>query len=428
MTIQLLVTGDIHIGRRPTKVADADATRWSCARMWESICDRAIAENVDAVALSGDVIDHENRFFEATGPLECGITRLADKGIPTFAVSGNHDYDVLHRLADSIGSEHFHLLGRSGRWEETTLDRDGEPILRVQGWSFPSMHVPTSPLATYDLSVSDDLATLGMLHADLGAVDSRYAPITLDQLRETKVHFWLLGHIHSPQLNESPGAAPVLYPGSPQAMHPGEVGPHGPWLLKIDGPRAMSARQLPLSGVRYESLSIDLGGVVAKDEFESRTFQHVRASLADAAADNSQFELLSLRLTLTGRTSLCREVDQLSRTIRDEFRLKSGRVTAQIEAVVNNTQPDIDLSEWAQRSDPPGQLARLMLNLQIDEVDEQVDSLLRTAHQSMIRCYDAAAYAPIGDDERLDTEDARNVVLRQGMKILETLRIQKESS
>ncbi len=428
MTIRLLVTGDMHIGRRPTKVADADATRWSCARMWETIVDRAVAEGVDAVALSGDVVDHDNRFFEATGPLERGIMRLADKNIPTFAVSGNHDYDVLHRLADSIDSEHFHLLGRGGRWEETTLERDGEPVLRVQGWSFPAMHVPTSPLATYDLSVSDDLATLGMLHADLGATASRYAPITLDELRGTDVHFWLLGHIHSPQLNESSGATPVLYPGSPQAMHPGEVGPHGPWLLDIDGPRAISAQQLLLSKVQYASLPIDLEGVGAQDEFESRTVRQVRASLADAVTDNSEFELLSLRLSLIGRTSLCGNLDQLSTHLTDELRLTVGSVTAQIETVINSTQPDIDLSQWAQRSDPPGQLARLMLKLQAHEADEQVDTLLRTAHQSVLGCYDVPAYAAIGDDERPETEDARIVLLRQGMKILETLRAQKGAS
>ena len=35
--------------------------------MWEAIVDRAIEEKVDLVALSGDVVNHDNRFFEATG-------------------------------------------------------------------------------------------------------------------------------------------------------------------------------------------------------------------------------------------------------------------------------------------------------------------------------------------------------------------------
>lgn len=51
--------------------------------MWETIVERAVTEKVDVVALSGDVVDHDNRFFEAAGSLERGILRLADKDIDT---------------------------------------------------------------------------------------------------------------------------------------------------------------------------------------------------------------------------------------------------------------------------------------------------------------------------------------------------------
>ena len=428
MSVRLLVTADIHIGRRPTKINIADASRWSGARMWEMIVDRAITETVDAVALSGDIVDQDNRFFEATGPLERGILLLASKGIHTFAVSGNHDYDVLHRLADSIGSEHFHLLGRGGQWEETSLEQGGKPVLHVQGWSFPGMHFTTTPLATYELSISNDLPTLGLLHADLGAPTSDYAPVTLDELRRTGVHFWILGHVHGPNLVETGGGAPVLYPGSPQAMHPRETGVHGPWLLEIDAPHAIRATQLPMSKVQYESVQIDLEGVAAVDEFEVRVNQQVRRSLDDAAADNPELELLSIRLVFTGATSLCGELEQLSINLRDELRLSIGSVTAQIESVTNKTQPDIDLSEWALRSDPPGQLARLLLQLQDREAGELADTLLPSAYQSILRCYDAPAYAPIGGDDRPETEDARTVLLGQGMKLLESLRTQKAST
>ena len=60
MSTKILATADIHVGRRPSKVPDEeDARRFSSARIWEAIVDRAIAEEVDLVALSGDVIDHD---------------------------------------------------------------------------------------------------------------------------------------------------------------------------------------------------------------------------------------------------------------------------------------------------------------------------------------------------------------------------------
>lgn len=71
MTVRLLATGDIHIGRRPMRIRDAElAERASAARMWEDIVSRAVFERADVVLLSRDIVDHDNRFYEATGPLE----------------------------------------------------------------------------------------------------------------------------------------------------------------------------------------------------------------------------------------------------------------------------------------------------------------------------------------------------------------------
>ena len=425
MSIRLLVTGDIHIGRRPTKLSDADATRWSCAKMWDAIVAFAIDKGVDAVALSGDVVDHDNRFFEARGRLEQGLCRLGKKGIPVFAVSGNHDYDVLHRLADSIDSEHFRLLGREGCWEQSELTKDGKPVLIVHGWSFPSMHFPTSPLANYDLSVDPRLPTIGILHADLGAVNSRYAPVTQDELRGTGVHFWLLGHVHCPTLEHSAGLSPILYPGTPQAMHPGETGVHGPWLLEIDGPREIRANQLPLSGVRYDCLSVNLTGVGTEEEFEFHTTERVRTRLAEVTDYDSACGRLLLRLYLIGSTPLCGRLDPLISSLTNDLSLENRDVKCEIERVVNDTHPDIDLSVWSQRDDPAGRLVQLILKLQSGVSDERTDQLLEDAHHALIRCYDTVSYSPIAADERIGIRDVRELLLQQSMKVLGTLQQQK---
>lgn len=425
VAVKLLTTGDIHIGRRPTRIEDAGAERWSCARIWGTIVERAVSESVDAVLLSGDVIDHDNRFFEATGPLEQGIMRLAERGISTFAVSGNHDHDVLHRLADSIASNHFRVLGRGGRWEEAELLRDGRPVLRLHGWSFPAPLVRVSPMREYDLAGGDDLPTLGLLHADLDDMASRYAPLGPDELRRPGVHFWILGHIHKPRLRASPGTAPVLYPGSPQAMDPAEPGNHGAWLIEIEGPRSIQARLIPLSKVRYETLGIDLEGVAGPEEFEARVVGGVRSFLNAATTENPELELLSLRLALHGRTGLGGEIDRMAAGLPGNLRMRLGTGEARIETVTNDTVPDIDLSGWATRSDPPGQLARLLLRLQSGEWDEETEGLARRAHRGMLQCYDASAYAPVGGDSRPASGEVRDLLQRQGRRILDAMREQR---
>ena len=216
MSLKLLATADLHIGRRPTRLPEEEAGRFSAARMWERIVERAIEEKVAAVLLAGDVVDHHNRFFEAVGPLERGLRRLEAAGIPTVAVAGNHDWDVLPRIQHSVGAA-LRLLGRDGLWEETVLKRDGSPVVRLQGWSFPQEHVRTSPLMAYSAPVDDGLPTIGMLHCDLDQPASSYVPVARAELKRQPVSFWLLGHIHGFLLDETLPGAPLLYPGSPQA-------------------------------------------------------------------------------------------------------------------------------------------------------------------------------------------------------------------
>ena len=65
--------------------------------------------------LAGDVVEQEDDFYEAYGDLRRGVDRLAAAGVPVLGVSGNHDVQVLPRLADAVPG--FRLLGRGGAWE-----------------------------------------------------------------------------------------------------------------------------------------------------------------------------------------------------------------------------------------------------------------------------------------------------------------------
>jgi exonuclease SbcC len=128
-----------------------------------------------------------------------------------LGVAGNHDVQVLPRLADSVPG--FGLLGRGGRWEVVELrSRDGGQI-RVAGWSFPAAQVRTSPLAD-GLSVAGPGTGLlvGLLHCDRDVAGSPYAPVRSAELEAAPVDAWLLGHIHRPGVLSPP--RPMGYLGS----------------------------------------------------------------------------------------------------------------------------------------------------------------------------------------------------------------------
>ncbi len=436
--LRILATADLHMGRRPSKIDDLDvAKRLSCTAIWGEMVDRAILEKVDLVALAGDIVDSENRFFEATGPLERGLRKLAAAGIHTYAVSGNHDWDVLPRIADAIGadavgSDHFHLLGRGGRWQEAVFHRHGRPALRIQGWSFPRTHVQESPLSNYDLSPHGDLPTLGLLHADLDAGSSDYAPVASAELQARPLTLWLLGHVHRPMsaepLFESLAGPTILYPGSPQAMDPGETGPHGPWLIEIDGGGRVSAKQLDMSSVRYDELALDLTDVDTQAAFEVAVSGRLRDHLAAVTRESESLKYVSLRLTLTGRTRLCGELERLVGPLVEQYDSSLDGVAARIEKVVNDTLPAIDLDELAAKSDPTGVLARTLLGLASAAPPEDLAKLIRDARATMREAHHAVAYGAVRGDPEPSEDDARQCLRRQASRLLDKLLAREEVS
>jgi DNA repair exonuclease SbcCD nuclease subunit len=425
MAIRILATGDIHIGRRPTRVPEPElAERASAARMWEAIVSRAIAQRVDAVMLSGDIVDHDNRFYEATGPLERGILRLAAAGIPSYAVAGNHDWDVFPRILDQLDTPLFHLLGQGGCWEETYLERDGQRLMRIVGWSFPARHVRQSPLLDFRLAADPRVPTVGLLHADVDVPTSEYAPVRLSELQTPAQTLWLLGHVHKPQHWPSEGGAAILYPGSPQALSPHEPGRHGPWLIELEGSHSVQCRQLAMSLVRYEECNVDLTAADHSDEFDTRVNAAVSTALENVAGDDEPPQLLSLRLNLIGATPLCGHIDSMARQL-DELERSRGGVRARIDKHINLTRPAIDLDELSRRNDPAGALARTLIALERNDEDESLAALMREAAARLQDVHRASAYVAVVDrGSPPDRDTARQIVIQQGRQLLEALRAQ----
>ncbi len=430
--MKILCSGDLHLGRRSSRLPDGvDARAHSATAAWGALVELAIDERVDLVALSGDVVDRENRYFEAFGPLERGVRRLAAAGIHVVAVAGNHDFDVLPTLAPSLGKS-FRLLGAGGCWEGLTIPRDGKAALHVLGWSFPAEHVHASPLAGgFPALPGDGVPVLGLLHADLDQPGSPYAPVGSGELRAAAVSCWLLGHVHVPRLHEQPGAAPLLYPGSPQALDPGETGTHGAWLLELAQDRAPAARYLPLSTVRYDAVEVDVTGVAEWDELDRRVAEGVRAHVQSVAeAGCGPLRHLSARVRVTGRTPLHRGVEERLRERLPELDPEHGAVRAHVERVEVATRPAVELDELARGADAPGVLARFVLALEGGRLDAGQERLLndlaaRSAQVRRARPYQSLASPADGPPI---PDDLRELARRQALLLIDALLAQKEAA
>lgn len=429
--LTILCAADLHLGRRPADLRGAGGSRIASKAGWSSLVDRARADAVDLVVLAGDVIDELNRSFEAYGPLERGIRTLKAAGIPVVAVAGNHDHDTLPDVAAEVGDGNLVVLGRGGEWERWTLeDDDGAPRLHVDGWSFPDGTWREDPTAGYDAAALGDpggAPVLGLLHADLDQAGSPYGPVTAARLRSLPPAAWVLGHIHVPSLEEDAGVAPILYPGSLQALDAGERGVHGAWVLELGAATTPAFRQVALSSVRYDRVTVDVAG----EDDAAGVMGAVRRALKehlDALGEEATGPLrrVQVRVRVTGRTAVHgRMAEALAELGGLELTDDAGlRLVADPRPVIE-TRPALDLESLARGSDSPALLARLLLDL--DAGGALPDELARRATAAVTRIADRSHYLEARLDA-VDADRARDAVRRQATRLLGALVAEKETA
>jgi len=427
--MRFLATADIHIGRRPAAVSNAFAERFSCANEWLRIVRLALAEHVDAVLLAGDVVDQDNRFFEALAPLQRGLEQLADAGVQVYAVAGNHDCDVLAQLVDAHTSGNLRLLGRGGRWEHVLLPDADFADVQLFGWSFPSNSVRENPLVQFPLGeVRHGLAHLGLLHADRGASGGHYAPVSTGDLERVHDMRWVLGHTHLPDALDSTTSA--FYPGSPQGldMGPGERGAHGPVLIEAEHGRVSLSRPAAfLAPVRYERPEFDLGKIEDDARVEQVFLDAVRQLVAGLRDEHPGLQVLSLR-------PVCRCESALRATdIRKPLEplwgggeaIEEGSVTVLFDDVEIDVRPQVNLESLSRGLGVKAQLARLLLDLQGDTVDSTTVSLLADVAECRHGIEHAPVFAGISEDDSSSTLlSDREVLVPRAWALLHELVLQ----
>jgi DNA repair exonuclease SbcCD nuclease subunit len=425
----LLVTGDLHLGIHPSKIPeDLDSEDYSPGAVWQRMVQEACRRSVDAVMITGDIVDRENQFFEAWGPFESGLAKLSEEAIPVFLVAGNHDAGVLESFVDSMDRDNVTLLGAGGEWERSVLRRDGEPVLHVDGWSYPDMSVRENPLNDYDLS-DPDTPVAGLLHTDLGTTGTTYAPVDQEDLEQAVPDGWFLGHIHKPRLYSDQPL--ILNPGAPQPLNPTETGVHGPWLVTVQSSGTMKARQLPLANLEYAQVELDVSELRNTGALAGELKRTLEDRLEGRIPVNEHLDLISVRARLTGRTELYRALDDEEADIKEALRFRVRGADAYVDVLDNQTRPELDLDELSGGSGPVAVLARLLLSLEQEDESELPDELLTTARNTMNEAYNASTYEPLrthGDVDPPDRREAISVIERQARSLLDTLVAQKEDS
>ena len=393
--MKILCTSDIHLGRQPSMKAFPGQPR-SATSAWDFVIASALGERADLLVLAGDIVESDNRYFEAWAPLRAGVIRLLKAGLTIAAVAGNHDSEVLAKLHDDLRRDldpaeaaRFLLLGRQdgtlGRWTEATVTF-GADSLRLLGWSFPGPHHSTDPL--YGLpAVPADRPSLGILHGDLDQPGSSYAPFTSAALRATPIDRWVLGHVHAPSARDR---AP-FYCGSPIPLRASETGAHGCWILTLTGRTWSDPVLVPAPG-RIELLEVPLTGAQASEtEVQSAILQGMRQAVGSCRAGNPRLDGVLFRVRLTGESDL----PALRNTADFATRLEGVPVAIHGD-IENLTRRPRSLARWLDDKGARGILARLIRDLEQGSVPrEEWGDLLAEIGQLEQESRSSGAYLPL---------------------------------
>lgn len=81
MSIKNLPTPDLHLGKTSADVLGKHA---STKYTWFKIVNWCIQNTADVLVLCWDIVDWDNRFFEAFSTLKSGIDQLEQNGIQVY--------------------------------------------------------------------------------------------------------------------------------------------------------------------------------------------------------------------------------------------------------------------------------------------------------------------------------------------------------
>lgn len=262
--MRLLHTSDWHLGRAFHRVSMLGAQAEFIGHLVTTVRERA----VDAVVVSGDVYDRAVPPLAAVELFDDALHRLADLGVPTVMISGNHD--SARRLGVGAG-----LIGRAGIHLRTEPAACGTPVVLgdacgdVAFYGLPYLEPALvkdefgvakagheSVLAAAMDRVRADLATrprgtrsVVLAHAFVtgGEASDSERDITVGGVAAVPsgvfdgVDYTALGHLHGSQIITER----VRYSGSPLPYSFSEAGHRkSMWLIDLDAEGAISAERV----------------------------------------------------------------------------------------------------------------------------------------------------------------------------------------
>jgi DNA repair protein SbcD/Mre11 len=263
-TLRLLHASDFHLERPLYGLAEVPEQLRELVieapfQAAEQVFETALAEDVDAVLLAGDILNVDRAGPPAIVLLLEQFARLQERGIPVYWAGGAADLpDNWPRSLPLPENVHVFPVGRV---ETLDLGRGGDVIARIQGTSCQESGIVEARGFHRD---AHGLFTIGVAY---GTDDS-------PGHEGDRVHYMALGGRHQHEtVDHEPGLA--HYSGSPQGRGPAEIGPHGCTILAVDENGRAKTQFVATDAVRWHNESLEVTASSRSDELYERMAQRL---------------------------------------------------------------------------------------------------------------------------------------------------------
>jgi exonuclease SbcD len=309
--IRFMHAADLHldspfIGMAALPQGIRESLRQSTFIALANMVQLAIQQKVDFVLISGDVYDLADRSLRAQIRFQKALQHLTSSGIAVYIVHGNHDpEDGLAAKLNWPAGAHF-FSTQSVDCLPVVLEGKGT-VAHIYGVSYATAAVTENLVMRiaekYESNKregnSDTLFRIGLVHTNVDGDQghANYAPCSMQDLLNSGMHYWALGHVHTRQVLHS--APPIVYPGNLQGRSVRETGAKGCYIVDVSEYSEVKLTFHALDAVRWQQRSLSIQGIQTEQELKER-FEHALEQAREEAAGRAAI----VRITLTGRGAI----------------------------------------------------------------------------------------------------------------------------
>lgn len=257
-SIRIIHAADLHLDSAFEALGAAGAAqrRSEQRQLLQRIFELTQEKQADILLLAGDVFDSSEFVYSETAHYLKSL--IASCSAHVFVAPGNHDFYSARSLWAQGGfGDRLHVF-KSTKVQCVELPELGA---RVYGAAFTDFCAPAL-LRDFHAPRIGETVNIGIFHGDTRSPDSRYSPISTEDIADSGLDYLALGHVHERSALSRSGETRWAYPGCAEGRGFDECGEKGVYYVELSCGEC-EAEFIPVCRRQYHILELDAAGDIA---------------------------------------------------------------------------------------------------------------------------------------------------------------------